>query len=144
MAESSPNEQKTLWKKKILLVMSNFSFSHSVFKRLVLQTRKNQGLFGKGLKIRFGFHQRATDLSLRAVAKHQMACCMRYSLIQKVQSFTFQSRKVVLSLESFTGKMFLFILLISVRNADRAPVSAASNYSMITHRPINPLRYRNI
>ena len=26
-----------------------FSFSHSVFKRLVLQTRKNQGLFGKGL-----------------------------------------------------------------------------------------------
>ena len=30
--------------------MSNFSFSHSVFKRLVLHTRKNQGLFGKGLK----------------------------------------------------------------------------------------------
>ena len=29
--------------------MSNFSFSHSVFKRLVLQTRKNNGLFGKGL-----------------------------------------------------------------------------------------------
>ena len=35
-----------------LLVMSNFSFSHSVFKRLVLQTCKNQGLFGKGLKDR--------------------------------------------------------------------------------------------
>ena len=29
---------------------SNFSFSHSVFKRLVLQTHKNQGLFGKGLR----------------------------------------------------------------------------------------------
>ena len=27
----------------------NFSFSHSVFKRLKLQTRKNQILFGKGL-----------------------------------------------------------------------------------------------
>ena len=27
-----------------------FSFSLSVFKRLTLQTRKNQGLFGKGLK----------------------------------------------------------------------------------------------
>ena len=39
------------------------------------------------LKIRFGFHLRATDLSLRAVAKHQ--CCMRYSLIRKVQSLTF-------------------------------------------------------
>ena len=33
-----------------MLVTNNFSFFHSVFKRLVLQTRKNQGLFGKGLK----------------------------------------------------------------------------------------------
>ena len=32
-----------------LLVTNNFSFSHSVFKRIVLQTCKNQGLFGKGL-----------------------------------------------------------------------------------------------
>ena len=39
-----------------MLVTSNFSFSYSVFKRLVLQTRKNQGLFGKGLtKILFVF-----------------------------------------------------------------------------------------
>ena len=28
----------------------NFFFSHCVFKMLVLQTRKNQGLFGKGLR----------------------------------------------------------------------------------------------
>ena len=32
-------------------VPSSFSFSHSAFKRLVLQTHKNQGLFGKGLII---------------------------------------------------------------------------------------------
>ena len=31
-------------------VMSKFSFSQSVFKRLVLQTCKNQHLFGKGFK----------------------------------------------------------------------------------------------
>ena len=37
--------------KEKLLVMSNFSFSHCVFKRLVLQTRKNQGLFGIGLTL---------------------------------------------------------------------------------------------
>ena len=37
------------WEKEKLLVMSNFSFSQSAFKRLVLQTRKNQGLFGKEL-----------------------------------------------------------------------------------------------
>ena len=52
MAESSPNGQKTLGGgggggKEKLLVTSNFSFPHIVFKRLVLQTRKNQGLFGK-------------------------------------------------------------------------------------------------
>ena len=31
------------------VITSNFSFSHTIFKRLVLQTCKNQGLFGKGL-----------------------------------------------------------------------------------------------
>ena len=40
------------WEKEKLLVTSNFSFSRSVFKRLIQQTRKNQGLFGKRLKIR--------------------------------------------------------------------------------------------
>ena len=35
--ESSPNEYKTLWEKEKLLVTSNFSFSLSVFKRLVQQ-----------------------------------------------------------------------------------------------------------
>ena len=39
-----------LWEKEKLLVTGNFSFSHSVFKRLVLQTLKNQGLFRKGSK----------------------------------------------------------------------------------------------
>ena len=40
--------ENTVEKEK-LLVTSNSSFSHSDFKRLVLQTRKNQSLFGKGL-----------------------------------------------------------------------------------------------
>ena len=31
--------EKTMWEKGKLLVTSNFSFSHSVFKRLVLQTK---------------------------------------------------------------------------------------------------------
>ena len=49
MAESSPNRLKTQRENEKLLITSNFSFSHSVFKRLVLQTRKYQGLFEKGL-----------------------------------------------------------------------------------------------
>ena len=38
-----------LCEKDKLLVMTNFSFLHSIFKRRVLQTYKIQGLFGKGL-----------------------------------------------------------------------------------------------
>ena len=49
MAECSQNGLKTLCEKEKLFIMSNFSFPHSVFKRLVLQTRENQGLFGKWL-----------------------------------------------------------------------------------------------
>ena len=39
-----------------LLVTSNFSFSHSVSRRLVLQARKIKGLFGKGLMPIFTEH----------------------------------------------------------------------------------------
>ena len=42
--------RKHCGEKDKLLVTSNLSFAHSVFKRLTLQTHKNQGLFGKGLK----------------------------------------------------------------------------------------------
>ena len=38
-----------MWEKEKMLVTSNFSFSHSIFKRPILQTSKNQGLFGKEL-----------------------------------------------------------------------------------------------
>ena len=42
---------RKLWEKLKLLLTSNFFPSYSVFKRLVLQTRKNHGLFGKGLTL---------------------------------------------------------------------------------------------
>ena len=38
-----------MWEKEKLLFTSNFFFSRRVFKRSIQQTRKNQGLFGKGL-----------------------------------------------------------------------------------------------
>ena len=44
MAESFPNIYKTLWEKEKSFIMSNFSFSNSVFKRLVLQTCHWKGL----------------------------------------------------------------------------------------------------
>ena len=42
---SSPKGKKMLLEKQKLLITSNSSFYHSVFKRLIPQTRKNQGLF---------------------------------------------------------------------------------------------------
>ena len=57
--ECSKRLEKTLGKGKL---MSNFSFSHSVFKRLVLQTHKNKGMFSKGLSL---YHKmRAFDPSV--------------------------------------------------------------------------------
>ena len=52
MAESCPNGWKILWEKEKLLVTSNFSFSHSVFKRLVSQRRQKVSLRGNGLRDR--------------------------------------------------------------------------------------------
>ena len=43
-----PHNENTVGKGEIAH-NDNFSFSHSVFKRLVQETRKNQGLFGNGL-----------------------------------------------------------------------------------------------
>ena len=51
MEESYPNGQKTLWEKEKLLVMSNFSFSHCVFKKLVSQGRQKVSLCVNGLNI---------------------------------------------------------------------------------------------
>ena len=48
--EFSKRVENTVGKRRKLLVTSNFSFAHSVFKRLVMQTHKNQGLCGKALK----------------------------------------------------------------------------------------------
>ena len=48
--KSSQKVYKTLWEEEKLLVTSNFSFSHSVFQKLVLQTLKNKCLFWQGLR----------------------------------------------------------------------------------------------
>ena len=49
MAESSPNRSKTLGKEEIARY-NQFLLFPQCFKRLILQTHKNQGLFWKGLR----------------------------------------------------------------------------------------------
>ena len=50
MAESFTNEKKTLWGNGEIAHCEQFLLFHCVFKGLILQTRKNQGLYEKGLK----------------------------------------------------------------------------------------------
>ena len=65
MEEISPNSYKTHREMEKLLATSNFFFSPSVLKRLVLQTHKTQGLFGKGLSSgKYRERQRKTELAL--------------------------------------------------------------------------------
>ena len=75
MTKSCPKWYKTLWEKEKLLVTSNFSFSHSVFKRLAVQTSKNQGVFGKELNgFQWdGFADRTTDRALEGAGQDQTA-----------------------------------------------------------------------
>ena len=69
MAKSYLKGQKTLWEKEKLLVASNFSFSHGVFKGLVLQTRKNKGFSGKGLNMELVNKWQTTNLVFNIMAK---------------------------------------------------------------------------
>ena len=84
MAEGSPKGWKTLWEKEKLLVTSNFSFSHSVSKRFVIHTCKNQGLFGKGLTPYYTIPH-FDALKIYSCGKHCEK--RRYCLLQAISSF---------------------------------------------------------
>ena len=54
MPESYPNGQKTLWENEKLIITSNFSFSHSIFKGRVAYYRhlKTRAYLGDGKDLR--------------------------------------------------------------------------------------------
>ena len=61
-------------KRRKLHVASNFSFSVSVFKRLVLQTRKNQGLFGKELRKKPS--ENIMNGNCKIIVARKVLCCL--------------------------------------------------------------------
>ena len=70
-----------MWEKDKLLVMRNFSFSLSIFQSLVMQTHKNQGLFGKGL-INSVPNDKFLDWSkLKAFADNKINATLRQKLL---------------------------------------------------------------
>ena len=81
MAESYPNRKKTLWEKEKSLVMSNFSFSHGVFKGYVMQTPKNKGLFWERGKL--GLVVNCQKERKTVLGKCENAGCQLFRLIPK-------------------------------------------------------------
>ena len=76
-----------IWEKEKSLIMSNFSFSHRVFKRLVLQTRINQGLLGKELMfllLCFYFQFYSSDTGGLPVAVQCIALPFQEELVLRV------------------------------------------------------------
>ena len=103
MAESSRNGWKTLWEKEKLLVSCNFSFSQGVFKRFVLQRRKIQGLFWKGLTL-----TKILDWSkLKALADDKINVAeMITSVSERVENIVGKRRKCWLPAFSLFLTMF--------------------------------------
>ena len=73
-------ELKTLLEKEKLLVTSNFSFSHNVFKSCLLLMRQNGYLWSKGLK------KKTNDLDTKERPYHKEYTCE----IQRVYHLTFK------------------------------------------------------
>ena len=79
--------------KQKLLILSNFSFSHSVFKRLVQQTCKSQDLFGEGLKEKIDTYLAMKMKNLKSwyqksqILLLQCFCCWgNYAVIKQIRS----------------------------------------------------------
>ena len=89
-----------MWEKEKLLVTSNFSFSHSVSRRPVLQTHKNQGLFGKGLFSCQQVHSIWTSPNLCCLVKskkdgHHVICSPKYCQVTAFCSIFIFSHNVI-------------------------------------------------
>ena len=92
MADSPLKGLKPLWEQEKFLVARYFSFSHRVFKRLVLQTRKHNGLFEKRVKI-----SRESDIMLLNIVS---VFSTKISIIQK-NTIIFRSTPNLMSANAF-------------------------------------------
>ena len=94
-----------------MLVTSNFSFFHCVFKRLILMSLKNQGLFGKGLTwyltIR-GFNDPKRKKSFKQFAKRRKCWQPSFSPFPRLL-FTLQRKKF-----SFETRLFNRMEMFSI------------------------------
>ena len=111
MAESYSNRYITLWEKEKLLVTSNFSFSRSVFKRLVSQERQKVSLCGNGLTPSFAQGQNFNLIQIQRACRRQLDSCsiaeMCLHLVEKIVG-----RAVNVGLQHFIYFLQCFIIII--------------------------------
>ena len=106
MAESYPNGLKTLWEREKLLVTSNFSLSHSVFKRFVSKGRQKVSMCGNGLIGAWG------PIARKATWKNQyldFIGLQRPMVFQRTESTVRQAFWYLWRLESQTGLVHLHV-----------------------------------
>ena len=107
MAENYPNRWKTPREKEKLLIMRNFSFSHSVFKRLALQTRKNQGFFGKGLNTCQVNALPSLKISDRSIPKALVDLADKINVTEKLKIISGKIENIVCKGENAGNQHFL-------------------------------------
>ena len=67
---------KTLWEKEKLLVKSNFSFSHNVFKSCLLLMRHNEYLWSKGLTLIARELLKFLTCNLNGISRSEGSCLL--------------------------------------------------------------------
>ena len=98
MEGNYPRRRKTLWEKEKLLVMSNFSFSHGVFKRLVSHGRQMVSLCGNGLRKNRTSLANRLQLSTMNMKLFELFVCLGFYTVSMVfQLFNSDSSQIHVS-----------------------------------------------
>ena len=112
--------------------MSNFSFSHNVFKRLVLQTHKNRGLFEKQLTL-----YRMTGILALSKMK---AFADNKSNVTISENFVFYRVENIVKTGENPGNHYMYFLLFP-QCFQKAFSTGTLNVAFIWYRTLNNSTY---
>ena len=112
VTEISPDRYKTLRGKEKSLGTSTFFYSHSVFKKLVLQKRKNQGFFWES----FNSLPNGTILDL---SKLKAFADKKINVTEKFKSILGRVKNIIMSNFSFSHSVFKRLVQQTHKNQER-------------------------
>ena len=129
-----------------MLIMSNFSIAHSVFKRLTLQTCKNQGLFGRRLKriLMYMYLQTVSlQVNLRNLRRFTWVDTLCYVILLHVQGPVYTlilSYVCCLLFHKFWTNLKYFYLFMGGRSLKQLPTWLKGTAAYLT---LQKLIYKN-